>query len=99
MIYERYMPPFQPHSDTSLGAAVAILPDVGTLRRKVYDYLLRCGAYGSTDEEMQWGMAMDASTQRPRRVELVERHWVEDSGVRRKTRKGRQATVWVVKEA
>jgi len=97
MIYERYMPPYQPHSDTSIASAVALLPNAGTLRRRVYDYLLGCGKYGATDEEMQWNLQMDASTQRPRRIELVARHWVEDSGVRRKTRKGRKATVWVAK--
>jgi hypothetical protein len=37
---------------------------------------------------------MNPSTQRPRRVELVEGGWVEDSGERRPTRSGMDAVVW-----
>ncbi len=51
---------------------------------------------GATDEEMQLGIPMNPSTQRPRRIELVEAGLVEDSGERRKTRGGRSAIVWRV---
>lgn len=87
------------HSPTSKAAAEAIEPKIGSLRRQVLDYLRHCGVSGATDDEMQLpkelgGLDMDPSTQRPRRIELVNTGWVRDSGKRRKTRSGRLAVVW-----
>ena len=60
-------------------------------QRRVLAYLEQHGP--STDEQMQIGMPMPASTQRPRRVELVRAGLVVQDGVRRTT-SGRYATVW-----
>ena len=89
---------YQQHSTTSTAAAVAIEDKAGTLRRKVRDYLLSCGAEGATDEQIQNALQMNPSTQRPRRIELVEARKVLDSGKQRKTLSGRAATVWIASE-
>jgi hypothetical protein len=87
------------HRRTAKEAADQIAGVSGTLRRKVWDYLLERWAEGATDEEMQDAMDMPASTQRPRRCELVEAGEVVDSGTTRKTRSGRSAVVWQLKGA
>ena len=87
--------PAQRHSPTSIEAADVIAPKAGTLRRAVFDFLLGCGALGATDEDMQQGLDLNPSTQRPRRIELVRAGSVLDSGRTRPTASGRQAVVWV----
>lgn len=86
--------PFQPHSDTSREAAESI--DANTLRERVHRYIREQGPFGATDDEVQYELDMNPSTQRPRRIELVQQGRVRDSGRKRKTRSGRNATVWVV---
>jgi hypothetical protein len=85
-----------PHNGTptSRAAAVAIQPNAGTLRAKVLEWLREHGP--ATDEEMQNGIPMPASTQRPRRVELVTAGLVVDSGTTRTTTSGRSAVLWRV---
>lgn len=51
---------------------------------------------GMTDEEIQTTLDMNPSTERPRRVELVEGGWVEDSGDKRLTRSRRKSVVWAL---
>jgi len=82
------------HPLTAHVAAATI--DAKTLRGKVFDYLAKMGNYGATDEQMQLNIPMNASTQRPRRVELVELGLVKNSGNMRKTTTGRRAIVWEV---
>lgn len=82
--------------DTQRQAAVAIYPASGTARRRVLDAIALSGDGGLTDEDMQDALNMNPSTQRPRRVELVEGGWVEDSGKRRSTASQRDAAVWVL---
>ena len=84
---------FVPESDTSFDAAVEIAPDITSLQARVYLALLK---RPSTDEELQELLNMNPSTERPRRVELVERGLVRDSGERRLTRAHRSAVVWEV---
>jgi hypothetical protein len=87
---------YQRHSETSKDAARDIESSASTLRAKVYQFLSASGGYGATDEELQIALEMNPSTQRPRRVELVEKGLVRDSGKVRKTRSNRNAVVWVV---
>lgn len=87
--------PFQHHSLTSEEAAAAILPRTETLRRAVLDAIRNAGDEGMTDEELQESLAMNPSTQRPRRIECVGLGLVKDSGRTRPTRSGRKATVWI----
>ena len=60
-----------------------------------YSEVAREEIAGVTDEEGCELSGIPASTWRPRRVELVEMNLVVDSGVRRKTRSGRDAVVWI----
>ena len=83
--------PFQRHSPTSREAADL---ETGNLRSRVLRYIEERG--GATDEEAQLALGMSPSTQRPRRVELVQSGAVRDSGRTRPTRSGRQAVVWEV---
>jgi hypothetical protein len=85
--------PYHPHSAESKEAADAILPVAGTHRRKVYDFISARGNWGATDEEIQLGLAMNPSTQRPRRVELVKAKLIIQCG-QRKTTSRRNAAVW-----
>jgi len=77
-------------AETSKAAAEQIVPNVASLRRAVYDFL----RIPATDEEIAHGLALNPSTARPRRVELVAAGLVRDSGTRRRTVSGRQAIVW-----
>ena len=89
--------PFVRHSETSKDAARSIRVNAGTYRARVYDYLISCGICGSagaTDEQMQQGIPMAASTQRPRRIDLVRDGLVRDSGRKAKTAAGKDAVVW-----
>ena len=85
-------------AETQIESAVLVLPASGTQRRWVLDWIRVQGEHGATDEEIQLGLGMNPSTQRPRRVELVEGGWIEDSGKLRKTRSGRNAVVWSLKD-
>jgi hypothetical protein len=86
--------PYINGSATSKQAAVDISSARDTLRKRVHQYLVDNGP--STDEEIQLGLKMNPSTQRPRRVELVTAGAVRDSVIRRRTQSGRFATVWEV---
>jgi hypothetical protein len=90
--------PYQSHSETSREAAEQIGYDLNKLQARVLAYLRSC-PLGATDEEMQVGLAMNPSTQRPRRIELMDRRLIVDSGRKRKTRSGRWAVVWTVADA
>lgn len=91
--------PFQRHSSTSIAAAASIKPSANTLRTQVLEYLRQRAEAGATDEEMQQALDMNPSTQRPRRLELMEDfELVFSSGKKRATQSGRDATIWVVRE-
>jgi hypothetical protein len=88
------------HTSTAAGAratakqaAINAYPRSGTQRAKVLNVLTRT-VVGLTDEEMQTLLGMGANTQRPRRVELVDGGFIEDSGQRRPTSTHSQAIVW-----
>ena len=89
--------PFVRHSATSREAAEFIAEDAPTLRKRVFECIKTSGAQGMTDEELQYFCNMDGSTERPRRRELEIAGLVIDSGLTRKTRSGRAATVWRIK--
>lgn len=86
--------PAQQHSLTSMQAAASLDADrLNSLQRSVVAFLRARGDHGATDEEMQIGIPMPPSTQRPRRIELVRRGLVVEAGTR-KARSGRYATAW-----
>ncbi len=88
------MLPAQDHSKTSIEAAESMEPHAPTLRERVYNLLKSQLINGMTDEEMQDTLLMNPSTQRPRRIELLNQGVIEDSGVKRLTKSGRKAVVW-----
>ena len=90
-----YQPPAQGHSETSIAAAGAIKEPAHTLRTRVLGYIVARDKHGATDIEIQTALRMEGSTQRPRRVELLDAGLIKDSGTTRKTPSGRSAVVWV----
>lgn len=89
--------PFQRHSDTSREAAFAIDDKLNALQARVLAAIASCESHGATDEELQERLALNPSTERPRRIELCDKRFVVDSGRRRLTRAGRRAVVWVLR--
>jgi hypothetical protein len=86
-------PPAVKGSATSAMAADSLgTATLNAMQRRVLD-LLRENAAGMTDEEQQVALAMNPSTQRPRRIELVRRGLVVEAGTRR-TSSCRMAVVW-----
>ena len=88
--------PAQMHSQTSIAAAEAILPEAPIQSQIVYDVLKGAGEHGLTDQGIAASCAgrVPPESARARRVWLVEKGYVVDSGIRRKTRSGRMAVVW-----
>lgn len=86
--------PYQRHSDTSREAALMAEPHRDTDLARVLLVIRAACVDGVTDEEIVERARMAGNTVRPRRVELVQRGLVIDSGVRRPTRSGRKAVVW-----
>jgi len=89
-------PPCQHGSPTSVAAAEAIRPHLGAAQKVVLDFIRSKGEHGATDEEIADGLCMSPSTSRPRRIELVAKGLVADSGKTRETKALRHAVVWVV---
>ena len=82
-------------SATSAPAAHSLGPAaLNAMQRRVLE-LLQATPEGLTDEEMARRLAMNPSTQRPRRIELARRGLVVTCGTRR-TASGRNADVWRV---
>lgn len=84
-------PPHVASSTTSLEAAEHIAESAKSLRARVLE-ALKTGP--KTDEELQLYLDMNPSTERPRRIELVAKGLVLDSGERRTTKSGRKAVLW-----
>jgi len=81
--------------DTSRAAAALVEPRTGSWRSKV---LLAVAEYPRTDDGLISALHGSPNTIRPRRVELMEDGWIEDSGERRATITGAQAAVWRLTE-
>lgn len=90
--------------DTSEWAQWAVLPRTGSQRLAVLDFIIGRGEEGATHQEIRDGIVTDAggqlsyssSTTRPQ--ELEKGGWIMDSGMRRETRAGNPAIVWVLSE-
>lgn len=92
-LYKGHPPHVQQY--TSFEAASKIKDKALNLREVVFHFIASRGMNGATDEEMQEGLEMNPSTQRPRRRELALKHRIVDGGERRLTRSGRRAIVWI----
>lgn len=90
--------PLVPHvqgSDTSREAAESMEPHAGTLEARVLEAIRFSCSAGLTDDEVEQLLGLSHQTTSARRRALVIRGLVKDSGRRRKTRSGRNATVWI----
>jgi transcription initiation factor IIE alpha subunit len=78
-------------SVTSAAAADSLdAKTLNAMQRRVYEFISRTP---STDEEITNELSMNASTVRPRRIELARRGLIVEAGTRRTT-SGRMAVVW-----
>lgn len=85
--------PYQPHSAPSRSAAEAKRPTAKGDRERILA-LLTGKLGGLTDEEIARTLGMNPSTARPRRIELVGRGQVRDSGTKRPGASGCAMAVW-----
>lgn len=86
------------HPGTSRRAAAGCTITGKNQRGILLRHLFEREERGSTDAYMQDHLKMGASSQRPRRVELVRMGLVQDSGRTRTLANGREATVWTLTE-
>jgi hypothetical protein len=68
---------------------------LNAMQRRVYEFIRDQGENGATDEECQRALAMNPSSQRPRRGELADGGLIVEGGTR-PTASKRKATVWRV---
>ena len=80
--------------DTSVEAAKSIMLALPNIEAAVYEYAAMRGTKGFTDDEMNEHFQTHKSTYRARRSTLVEKGFIEDSGIRVKGPNGRNMTVW-----
>ena len=80
--------------DTSVEAAKSIMLALPNIEAAVYEYAAMRGTKGFTDDQMNEHFQTHKSTYRARRSTLVERGFIEDSGIRVKGPNGRNMTIW-----
>lgn len=91
--------PFVRGSETSeLAAQTANRRKVERDRNRLLNLLRGRGTVGATDDEMQATLSLEGNTQRPRRGELLKKGLIRKTGVRRPTRTGKLADVYVAAE-
>jgi transcription initiation factor IIE alpha subunit len=82
--------------DTSLEAARSYAEHASTDSTRVLRVIRFLGDHGATDDEIEQALGMPHQTASARRRDLVIAGMVVDSGLRRRTRSGRNAKVWIV---
>ena len=80
--------------ETSRIAAERIYPKSGSIRLSVYEYLIRQGLRGATDQEMQSNLNLSGDTIRPTRMTLLKDGFIIDSGETRNNLNGNPCVVW-----
>jgi len=85
---------FNRGSDTSEEAAESIAKDTQRLRRLVYEEIRESGGLSCDEIEERLGMKHQTCSARVHDLHALGR--IRDSGMRRKTRSGRNAIVWVL---
>ena len=81
--------------DTSADALSSVAESVDKLRSIVLVMICERDAEGATCDEVEVALSMRHQTASARVNELMEAGKISDSGVRRRTRSGRKAIVWV----
>ena len=85
-------------SKTSLRAAIRAYPRSGSIRLKVYTFIIRRGLDGATDQEIAITLQISENTVRPTRKTLEIDGFVRDSGLTRKNRNGNDCIIWRASE-
>lgn len=85
--------------DTSREAAEAIEMSVGHLQRIALRAIRSAGSRGLTTNELASVVRIDRDSIQPRTSELRERGLIRDSGARRRNATGKNAIVWVARNA
>lgn len=80
--------------DTSVEAAKSIMLALPNIEAAVYEYAAMRGKQGFTDDEMNEHFKTHKSTYRARRSTLVEKGFIEDTGLLVMGPNGRNMTVW-----
>jgi phage-related minor tail protein len=80
--------------DTSVEAAKSIMLALPNIEAAVYEYAAMRGKLGFTDDEMNEHFKTHKSTYRARRSTLVEKGFIEDTGLLVMGPNGRNMTVW-----
>jgi phage-related minor tail protein len=80
--------------DTSVEAAKSIMLALPNIEAAVYEYAAMKGKQGFTDDEMNEHFKTHKSTYRARRSNLVEKGFIEDTGLLVMGPNGRNMTVW-----
>ena len=79
---------------TSVAAGALAMPRSGTQRMKVLGAIASAGSHGATDAELAERLNILLNSEQPRRLELVEGHWIEDSGDKRAFGGHGEGVVW-----
>lgn len=82
---------------TSEEAAVRIAGHAARQRADVLAVIVKAGAFGATDAEIEIATGIRAQSVSPRRGELRELGLIVDSGKRRPTPRGRPAAIWIAR--
>ncbi len=80
--------------ETSRIAAERVYPKSGSIRLSVYEYLIRQGLRGATDQEMQSNLNLSGDTIRPTRMTLLKDGFIIDSFETRNNTNGNPCVVW-----
>jgi hypothetical protein len=92
----RWAPP-SVNTDTSRQAAAEIAPRLSALQKDILRYL-RARAGGGTCDELEETLGLRHQTCGPRLRELALSGAIVETKMRRRTRSGRKAIVWVARE-
>ena len=79
---------------TSRAAAERAYPKSGSIRLKIYEYIIRKELEGATDQEIESSLHIDGNTVRPSRKTLEDDGFIIDSGTTRANKNGNQCIVW-----
>jgi predicted transcriptional regulator len=77
-------------------AHASVKPTKTFIQQQVIDYLRTCGPTGATCDQMEAALGLSHQTCSPRVNELMKAKKILPDPVRRMTRSGRRATVWVL---
>lgn len=80
--------------DTSVAAAIAVVPKLGRLQHLAQSAIREAGPSGLTADELAERLGSDRWSIQPRTSELKRKGLIRDSGQRRSNVTGKQAIVW-----